>query len=392
MPLVKDLSALITHLGGISKTSLPLLSVYVDLSPELDAGTRTYGGGSEDAPLKSRRRTEEAEKGHVRPGIVRMRDLIREKDALIAIRGPERESFDTDHNRILEYLEKSEFDNTAQGLVIFACSGESLWEVAELAVPVTTRLAVGDAPLLYPLVRIADDFERFALCIADSTSARIYVSTLGREEHAESIDGPTINYKMTGGLSQRRIQERIGNAVSNHIRNVAGRLEEIVFSEDIPRIVLGGDEIAFTEFKKHLSERAWERVVTVERLDIRLPADQALHRAMESVLEDEAKEASDLVQQARNDALADSLGTFGKTPVRAALEQGAVDLLLIDSAYGDQERREAMTSLALNTGARIEFVTEDETLRRLGGIAALLRWRPDDLPAEPPIKSASTDQ
>src|SRR5262249_15124260 len=153
-----------------------------------------------------------------------------------------------------------------------------------------------------------------------------------------------------------RIQQRIENAVSNHIRNVARRLEEIVFSEDIPRIVLGGDPIVYTEFKNHLSERAWERVVTFERLDIRLPSDQAILRPLEAVLEDEAKEASDLVQQARNGALSDGLGTFGTTPVRAALEQGAVGVLLIDTAYGDQERREAMTALALGADARVEFV------------------------------------
>jgi stalled ribosome rescue protein Dom34 len=168
---------------------------------------------------------------------------------------------------------------------------------------------------------------------------------------------------------------------------VARRLEDIVFSEGIPRIVLGGDPIVYAEFKNHLSERAWERVVTFERLDIRLPSDQAVQRALEAVLEHEAEEASDLVQQARDSALSDGLGTFGTTPVRAALEQGAVYLLIIDTAYGDQDRRETMIGLALGTDARVEFVEKDETLHRLGGVAALLRWRPDDLPQEPPMKS-----
>src|SRR5262249_57618722 len=119
-------------------------------------------------------------------------------------------------------------------------TGEWLWEVAELAVPLPTRLVIASAPQLYPLVRIADDFERFALCIADSQSARIYVSALGRKEQSETIGGPTINYKMTGGHSQRGIQQRIENAVSSHIRNVARRVETIVFYEEIPRIVLCG--------------------------------------------------------------------------------------------------------------------------------------------------------
>jgi hypothetical protein len=374
-------------LADLEPTDMPYVTAYVDLSPELDAGTRPFGGGSDDAPLKSWRRTEEADLGHVRPGIRLLRDLLREKEELFEVRGPERESFDKDRARIVKFLEDSDFDNASQGVAIFACAGEGIWEVVELAVPVPTQASVDRTPLLYPLARALDEYERFALCIADSQSARVYTVALGRLDSEEVVDGPTINYKMTGGLSQRRIQQRIENAVSDHVRDVAVRLEELVFQEDIPRIVLGGDEIMLTEFKNHLSDRAWERVVTVERLDIRLPQDEAISRAMEAVQNAERLEARDLARQARDSALAGSLGAFGEKPVRHALKKGAVDVLLMDPTFSTMETRDELATIALSMGGRIEFVEESEDLKRMHGIAALLRWNPDTLPHLPSLKA-----
>jgi hypothetical protein len=374
-------------LADFNPTEMPYVTAYVDLSPELDAGTRPFGGGSDDAPLKSWRRTEEADLGHVRPGIRLLRDLLREKEDLFEVRGPERESFDKDRDRILEFLEDSEFDNSSRSIVIFACAGEGIWEVLELAVPIPTQASIDRTPLLYPLARALDAYERFALCIADSQSARVYTVAMGRLDSEESVGGPTINYKMTGGLSQRRIQQRIENAVSDHVRDVANRLEELVFQEDIPRIVLGGDEIMLTEFKNHLSDRAWDRVVTVERLDIRLPQDEAVSRAMEAVQNAERLEARDLARQARDNSLAGGLGAFGEKPVRHALDQGAVDILLMDPTFSNRETRDELATTAISMGGRIEFVEESEDLKRMHGIAALLRWNPDTLPHLPSLKA-----
>ena len=406
MPLKETLQ----RLAAVPATPLPFLSAYVDLSPEREGGTRPFGGGSDDAPRRSWRRAEEAEARHARPGLTRMRALLGDRDRLLGVRGPERESFDADRHRILRYLEYGEFDPSSRGVAIFACAYEEFWEAVELPVPVDTQLVLDRTPLLYPLARLDDAYERYALCIADSQKARVYVVALGRAAHEETIGGPSINYKMTGGWSQKRIQERIGNAVANHVREIAQRLEELVFAEDLPRIVLGGDEIMQTEFERYLSPRAKERVVTFERLDIRLPKDEAICRSLEAVLEAERSEARDIARQALDLTLAGGLGAAGAEAVAHALYHGAVDTLVLDKDFdlpgwrcvedlslvgggGEPEAcpvgpgraepadlREVLTTLALQTGARVEFVEGSSDLTRMGGVAALLRWRPDELP------------
>jgi peptide subunit release factor 1 (eRF1) len=295
-------------------------------------------------------------------------------------------------------------------VAIFACSGEGVWEVVELPVAVETRLVIDRTPLIHPLAYVEDVYDRYALCLADSQTARVYVVTLGRAEREETVKGPTINYKMTGGWSQKRIQERIKNAVSEHIREVAARLEQIVFTENLPWIILAGDEIVQTEFKRHLSERAWERVVEQNRLDTKLPAHEAIARSLETIREAEGAEARDMARQALDATLADGLGAAGVEAVVQALRQGAVDTLILDrefsatgwrcvedpSVAGDggvpsecpvgpgpaepADLREELVSQALQTGAEVEFVEGSEELARMGGVAALLRWRPSDLP------------
>lgn len=406
MPLKEELNKLV----AVEPTALPFLSAYVDLSPELEGGTRPYGGGSKEAPRRSWRRAEEMEAGHVRHGITVMRELLRERDRLLPLRGPERESFDKDAETIIRYLTRGEFDPTAQGVAIFACAGEGFWEVVEIPLPVETQLVIDRVPLVYPLARLDDDYARFALCIADSQIARVYVVALGQVELTETVKGPTINYKMTGGLSQRRIQERIDNAVDRHIREVAALLEKIVVTENVPRIVLGGDAIMLAAFKQSLSAHVWERVVTFDQLDIRLPTDEAIARAMEAVQEAEQAEGRDIVRQALDATLAGGLGAAGAEAVAHAMRHGAADTLVLSGnlavpgwrcaentahlgasgvpakcpfgpgAAEPADLREELTALALQTGAHVEFVEGSEELERMGHVAALLRWRPDDLP------------
>lgn len=406
MPLEETLQ----RLAAVAPTTQPFVSAYVDLSPDLRAGTRPFGGGDEDAPRRSWRRTAEPELGHVRPGIVQARALLGERKGLLAGPGPESESFAADADRILRYLEDGEFDPSAQGIALFACAAENVWEVIELPVPVETTVAVDRTPLVYPLAYLDDAYDRFVLCLADSQTARVYVVALGRAEREETIDGPAINYKMTGGWSQRRIQQRIENAVSDHIREVARRLEEIAFSEEIPHIVLAGDEIVYTEFKNHLSPQAWQRVLSIERLDTKSPEHEAVARALEIVQAAERDEARDIARQALDETLAGALGAAGVEAVAHALRLGAVDTLVVDKGFHERgwrceedpsqiggngapescpvvpgaaepaDLREEMTALALQSGARVEFVENSEELARMGGVGALLRWRPPTLP------------
>jgi peptide subunit release factor 1 (eRF1) len=406
--MLKDI---LHRLTAMEPTPLPFLSAYIDLTPELKGSYHPEFRPQGPPPRMSwRRQEEEAPEPHLhRQGTTVMRDLLRTKGRMVSAHGPERESYDADSFRILKAMH-DQFNPASKGAAIFACHGEDVWEVVELPVSIETRLIVDRKPFLSPLAYIEDTYEPYALCIANSETARIYVVALGRAESQETVEGQEINRTMTGSWSQKRIQQRIDNAVSEHIRDVAERLEEIVFAEDIPYIVLGGDEIAKTEFRKHLSKRAWERVVEMSHLDMKTPEHEAIAQTMETILKAEQEDARDLAQQAIDAALADDLGAAGPEAVIQALRVGAVDTLILSTDFeasgwrcsenamliGEEgqpvecppgsgfaekaDLREEMTALALKTGAAVEFVEESDSLTQAGGVAAILRWRPDKLP------------
>lgn len=388
---------------------LPVLSAYVDFTPELEGAADERPVTEDPPPLRSWRGREEPQQREFRPGIVEMRDRLAEYEKSLPVRGPEYDSFCADRDRIMDYLNE-EASTACQGLAIFACSGADLWRTVNLPVPVETRLFVDRLPVVNPLAEVMDTYDPFVLCLADSTSARIYVVRLGQPAEEEKVKGPVINYKMTGGLSQRRIQERITNAVSAHMRDVANRVTEIVNEESIPWIMLAGDAIMLTEFRNHLPETMWDRVVEVASLDTKTPIHEAVEKSMEAILHAEQEDARRVEEQALEAAVSDGPGAAGVEPVAAALRRGAVDTLVLDRDFnaegwrcmedltliGDAgvpencptgdgaaegvDLREAMTALALKAGAYVEFVDGSDALKKAGGAAAILRWRPDDLP------------
>ncbi len=245
----------ISALVALPPTTLPFVSAYVNLMPALEGSHQSERPGQDPPPLKSWRRHVDHYEREYRPGITQIRDLLAHRGEMFPTRGPERESFDADTHRILSYLDNG-FDPASHGAAIFACFGEGIWKIVALPVPVETRLVIDRTSFVSSLARIEDVYDRYALCLADSETARVYVVNMGKAEQEAVVEGEEINYTMIGGLRQKRIQQRIENTVADHLGNVAKRLEAMVFAEDIPWIVLSGDVIALTGLRSHLSERA----------------------------------------------------------------------------------------------------------------------------------------
>src|SRR6266545_7595703 len=89
---------------------------------------------------------------------------------------PERESLEADLVRINRYLEQ-DIHRATQGIAIFACSGaNNFFEPVQLEVPIQdNRLFIYDRPHLYPLARLLDQYQRYAVVLADTNTARIFV-------------------------------------------------------------------------------------------------------------------------------------------------------------------------------------------------------------------------
>src|SRR6185295_3536848 len=155
----------------------------------------------------------------------------------------ERQSFEEDFVRIMRYLE-GEVPETVQGLAIFTCSAAEDWfEVGLFDAPFErNRLFISDRPHFYPLARMVDQYRRYAVVLADTNRAQIFVFASGRAVDRKDVENVKTKHSKVGGWSQARYQRHEQNYHLQHAKEVVDMLEKIVREENIEQVVLAGDE------------------------------------------------------------------------------------------------------------------------------------------------------
>src|SRR5207248_2792433 len=154
-----------------------------------------------------------------------------------------RASFEEDFVRIARYLENG-LRTEASGVAIFACSGaKDYFEVGQFAAPFERhRLFVHDRPHLYPLARLIDQYRRYAVVLADTNRARIFVFAAGRALNRKEVENVKTKRTQVGGWSQSRYQRHMENYHLHHAEEVMDLLEQTVRDEAINSVILAGDE------------------------------------------------------------------------------------------------------------------------------------------------------
>src|SRR4051812_24897305 len=104
-----------------------------------------------------------------------VRKELKARSQTYPARSPEREMLERDMERIAAWLE-SNVQPSANGVAIFACDAAELFETVQIDAPLEEHwLYVGDQPHLYPLARIASQYPRYAVVLADTNRTRILV-------------------------------------------------------------------------------------------------------------------------------------------------------------------------------------------------------------------------
>jgi peptide subunit release factor 1 (eRF1) len=168
---------------------------------------------------------------------------------------PERQSFDEDLVRIMRYLDEG-IKTTANGVAIFACAGHNdFFEVGEFEAPFErNRVFVSDRPHVYPLARMVDQYRRYAVVLADTNRAHLFVFAAGRAVEEQTVENVKTKKTRVGGWSQARYQRRT------------------VKDENIEHIILAGDETAVIPLlREQLPKPLEEKVIDALSLGIDTP-------------------------------------------------------------------------------------------------------------------------
>lgn len=331
----------------------------------------------------------------------------------------EQKSFDEDFVRIVRYLE-SEVPPPVQGLAIFACSADSDWfEVGLFDAPFErNRLFVSDRPHLYPLARLVDQYRRYAVVLADTNRAQIFVFAAGRAVEREELQNVKTKHTKVGGWSQARYQRHEQNYHIQHAKEVIDMLEKIVREENIEHVVLAGDETTVIPLLREQMPKALEeKIIDTLSLGIDTPEHELLDESLTAFQRQDSLTDMEKVERLLNEYRGDNLGVAGVPETLAALSNGQVEEMLIaakpESIQYDKEEVEKVLKLYdvdgalpeeldartvadelvrranVLSSARVTFIEDSTRLERIGGVGAFLRYRISDENAVPYEQSDS---
>ena len=317
----------------------------------------------------------------------------------------ELENYEKDAARIINYLENG-VPTTAQGLAIFACSAANdYFEVGEFEAPFErNRIFVSDRPHVYPLARIIDQYRRFAVLLADTNRARIFVFATGRTVDEKTVENVKTKRTSVGGWSQARYQRHEQNYHLHHVKEVVDMLERIVRDENIEHVILAGDEtVVIPLIREQLPQALSDKVIDALSFAIDTPEHELFEESLDVFRRHDSLTDMEKVERLLNEYRADDLGVAGVPDTLAALSNGQVEEMLIvaspDNLAFDEEEVKKVLELYnvdaelpatldnrtvadelvrranLLSAARVTIIEDETRLQQLGGVGALLRYR-----------------
>jgi peptide subunit release factor 1 (eRF1) len=178
----------------------------------------------------------------------------------------------------------SSYEPRARGLVIFARSTGSIW-FRELNVPVTTEVRWGHTPYVQQFLEALDEFETYAVAVADRSHSRIFTVKLGTiEKHGEVHATQGVRHIKTTGTdrlySQSHFQRKADEHALSYLKRVAELLEHVARFHPFERIVLAGATEATSELFRLLSKPMRGRVIASAVLSAYASESQILEEVL----------------------------------------------------------------------------------------------------------------
>src|SRR5688572_1857254 len=320
----------------------------------------------------------------------------------------ERASVEEDFVRIMRYLEDGVRDST-QGLALFACSAlDDYFQVGQFE---RNRLVVSERPHVYPLARLIDQYRRYAVVLADTNRAQIFVFAAGKAVEQNDIENVKTKHTSVGGWSQSRYQRHEENYHLHHAKEVVDALERTVREEQIEHVILAGDEaVVIPLLKEQMSKELLEKVIDTISLGIDTPEHELLEETLTAFSRHDSLTDMQQVERLLGEFRGDNLAVAGVPDTLAALSNGQVEEMLIVAAvdslkfdeeevrkvlkvYGADDIPETLDARAVAdelirranqmSAARTTFVEDATRLEQLGGVGALLRYRVSEENAAP---------
>ncbi|MBN1537214.1 MAG: host attachment protein [Anaerolineales bacterium] len=239
--------------------------------------------------------------------------------------------------QVIERYFDHEFDWIGRSVAVFSCAPEAWFRVYSLAIPIRSRLRIGNRPHVKPLVDILDAFGGYGVALVDKQGARLFHFHLGKLIEQEGVLGESVRRTKRGGGSQAAGRRGGVAGQTNYVDEVAERnareaaeFAARFFSEkNVRRIVIGGTEDNIGYFRSQLP-KAWQSlVIGTFSMSMTASHDEILDRAMQIGLEAELRREAKLIEMVITSAAKGRGGVVRLEDTLKAVQEGRVQTLLI---------------------------------------------------------------
>ena len=375
-----ELQAMVQTLTALPTIEQPLLSVYIDWMPD--------GNGKRPQMQEVTSALETV--------VQRFRD---EHD--------NRTSVEADRDRIVSYL-TDEVPNDAKGIAIFACSAANLWETIPLQIQVETSVVADNYPHIFNLVRILDDYETYALVLADAQESRILIVSLNETERAANTEAAEeIRRFDAGGWGQMLFQRRTDNIIKAHTKDIADKLGRVIKRHNVQHVIIAANDSIKGMVSDSLPQTIKDKLVDIIKLDIHADMATIMETLAPIMRQVEVQQEADALNELEAEVRGENLGVVGIADTAMALTKGQVRTLVVHAdfqgtggecpncgairaglrptcPYDGAEMqsinlREILTTRAYQQSSEVQIVEQSPYLDEHEGIGAVLRYR--DAPA-----------
>jgi len=338
---VKDLKAQVRSLATIEETTSPVVSCYVDLT---------------DGVVMAR---------------AALDDRLRQMDG--ALCPSERHDVHAIVHQVREELRH--VGSTDRGLVVFArMQDEPFFRSLRFEVSVPNWIAVGPTPNIFHLIELKDMYHRYVILLCEPDMVRILEVNLGAVTAQLWKDRPEIRRRVSSEWTKRQYQHHLHERNRRFVRDAVATLEDRIQAGGYAHLILAGNAKMIRQMRAALTPRLAEMLVDSVLASARDSVRDVVEATLAVFIDETRAESSTVLDQLARELRVSGLAVSGATQTRLALEEGRVDVLLVERRCDLAERGE-LVRLAARGGADTEIVEHSDLLMELGGVAALLRYR-----------------
>jgi peptide subunit release factor 1 (eRF1) len=337
------------------------------------------------------------------------KDLVRKTIQEIQLSGRRRDAID-DLEKILRVAENLH-GNQARSKAVFACSGRGLWREFDLpSVPSSTKLFVNRRFHLKPLAPIFSEHPRMWVALIDSQSARILEIQFDQVREQSSFTTPLSRHGRSDGYAgydAGHAERHSEDEVRRHFRSVAELLKSAAEKKQFEALVIGARDVNWPEFETQIHPDVRKKLLGHFSSDIGSVTNEMAREEAERILRDSLhSHHQKLIREVLDGAKSNGRGVTGLRRVLRSIELGEVECIIMTHDYSAravectncrhldshlvhycpvcgratrnlEDVSEALVPTAVRNNIGLVLVPGDETLDRIGNIAALLRFRAD---------------